>query len=102
MTINELRQYRKTKGRKLLLEAELEECENGKETARLKSQISFLQQEMQKVEEYIDSIGDPYIEDMIKAHYIRGRSWTSIAWQMGGGNTNESVRKQCHRYIKNH
>ena len=100
MTINQLRQYRKLKGRKLLLEAELQEAETDAEEKRIKKQIDFLSADIGEVEQYVNTIDDGIIADMIRAHYIHGRSWTSIAHCMGGGNTDESVRKQCHRYIK--
>lgn len=100
MTINQLRQYRKNKGRKLLLESELEEEKSEKEIKQLETQIGVLCAALAEVEEYIKNVDDDYIADMLKAHYIHGKSWTNIACYMGGGNTNESVRKQCHRYIQ--
>lgn len=100
MTINQLRQYRKLKGRKLLLEEELQEAETDAEVKRIKKQIDLLSADIAEVEKYIETIDDGTIAEMVKAHYIHGRSWTSIAHCIGGGNTDESVRKQCHRYIK--
>lgn len=100
LTVNQLRQYRKNKGRKLLLESELKEEKSDKEIKRLENQISVLNTALTEVEEYIKNVDDSYISEMLEAHYIHGTSWANIAYYMGGGNTNESVRKQCHRYIK--
>lgn len=83
-----------------MLESELEEEKNEKEIKRLENQIGVLCAALAEVEEYIKNVDDNYISDMLEAHYIHGKSWTNIAYYMGGGNTNESVRKQCHRYIK--
>lgn len=115
MTISQLRQYRKLKGRKLLLEDEFDELtlkiqaiENKdpdkaeisrKERDKLQKDIEYLKQRLNAVEAYLQRC-DEYFGTMLRMHYIDGKTWTAIAMKQGGGNTKESVRKMCHRYIQ--
>lgn len=114
MTINQLRQYRKLKGRKLLLEDEFDELTlkiqaieskdpdkaeiSRKERDKLQKDIEYLEQRLQAVEDYISRC-DEYFGTMLRMHYIDGKTWTAIAMKQGGNNTGDSVRKQCHRYV---
>ena len=121
MTINQLRQYRKLKGRKLLLEAERDElilkanavdgiggrtnktsdtvAQTVIEREKKQRDIDNLERRLKAVEAYIDSC-DEYFGTMLKMHYIDGKTWTAIAIRQGGGNTKDSVRISCHRYVK--
>jgi hypothetical protein len=54
---------------------------------------------MKEVREYLES-ADPYISTMLRLHYVSGWRWSDIAQRQGGGNTKESIRKMCHRYIQ--
>lgn len=120
MTINQLRQYRKLKGRMLLLETERDElilkskvtdgtrsksnitsdtvAQAVVEREKLQRDIDYLEQRLKAVESYISQC-DEYCGTMLRLHYIDGKTWTAIAIKQGGGNTKESVRKQCHRYV---
>lgn len=114
MTIDQLRQYREIKGRKLLLEDEFDELtlkiqaiENKdpdkaeisrNERDKLQKDIEYLKQRLDAVEAYLRRC-DEYVEVMLRMHYIDGKTWTAIAMKQGGKNTNDSVRKQCHRYV---
>lgn len=105
MTINQFRQYRKNKGRKLLLQSEIDKLIlSGNEIDDpdikwRKREVVRLDKEMKSVRDYLDSI-EPYISTMLRMHYIEGRRWKDIAQRVGGGNTQESIRKMCHRYIQ--
>lgn len=120
MTINQLRQYRKLKGRMLLLKTERDElilkskvtdgtgCKSNKtsdvvadtvqERAKINEDIEYLEQRLNAVEGYISQC-DEYFGTMLRMHYIDGKTWTAIAMKQGGNNTGDSVRKQCHRYV---
>lgn len=58
--------------------------------------------EYNKLMEYINSVDDSYIRQIMTLRYIHGMSWRRIAHQMGGGNTSDSVRMACNRYLKSH
>lgn len=105
MIINQLRGYRKLKGRKLLLQSEIDklilsgiEIDDPDIKWRQK-EIIQLNMEMKSVRDYIDSI-EPYISTMLRMHYIEGWRWQDIAQKVGGGNTQDSVRIMCHRHIR--
>lgn len=104
MTINQLRGYRKIKGRKLLLQSEIDKLIlsgmeiDSSDIKWRKKEVERLSREMKSVRDYLDSI-EPYISTMLRMHYIEGRRWKDIAQRVGGGNTQESIRKMCHRYI---
>ena len=104
MTINQFRQYRNNKGRKLLLQSEIDKLIlSGVELDDIeiewrKKEVAQLCREMRAVRVFLDR-SDPYISTMLRLHYINGYRWKDIAQRTGGGNTQESVRKMCHRYI---
>ena len=118
ITIKQLREYRHTKANILLLKTELDELilqssahESGRSSAvsdtvarivlqreRTRRRIEVLTERKNAVEDYIAQCSD-YFGLLLRWHYIEGRTWTSIALTIGGGNTEDSVRKACHRYV---
>ena len=118
ITIKQLREYRHTKANILLLKTELDELilqssahEGGRSSfvsdtvARIvlqrektRRRIEALTERQAAVEDYIAQCSD-YFGLLLRWHYIEGRTWTSIALTIGGGNTEDSVRKACHRYV---
>lgn len=122
MTINQLRGYRKLKGRLLLLRQERDElilrsktgdgtparsgipsntvAQTVEEREKMQRDIESLEARLKAVEDYISGC-DEYFGTMLRLHYVEGKTWTAIALKMGGKNTQDSVRISCHRYIKN-
>ena len=118
ITIKQLREYRHTKANILLLKTELDELilqssahEGGRSSAvsdtvarivlqreKTRRRIEALSKCQAAVEDYIAQCSD-YYGLLLRWHYIEGRTWTSIALTIGGGNTEDSVRKACHRYV---
>ena len=118
ITIKQLREYRHTKANILLLKTELDELilqssahEGGRSSAvsdtvarivlqreKTRRRIESLTERKNAVEDYIAQCSD-YYGLLLRWHYIEGRTWTSIALTVGGGNTEDSVRKACHRYV---
>lgn len=118
ITIKQLREYRHTKANILLLKTELDELilqssahEGGRSSAvsdtvarivlqreKTRRRIEALTERQAAVEDYIAQCSD-YFGLLLRWHYIEGRTWTSIALTIGGGNTEDSVRKACHRYV---
>ena len=118
ITIKQLREYRHTKANILLLKTELDELilqssahEGGRSSSvsdtvarivlqreKTRRRIEALTERQSAVEDYIAQCSD-YYGLLLRWHYIEGRTWTSIALTIGGGNTEDSVRKACHRYV---
>lgn len=121
MTIKQLRQYRKLKGRLLLLEEERDGlilrakagdgigvrggmpsntvAQTAEEREIKQRDIDSLKSRLNTIESYIRGC-EEYYGIMLRLHYIDGKTWTAIAMIQGGNNTKESVRKSCHRYVQ--
>ena len=54
------------------------------------------------VELYIDSIDDLLMRRIFEKRFYDRKKWSTIADELGGGNTFDSVRIACSRYIKAH
>lgn len=119
ITINQLRQYRHTKANILLLEQELDELilrssahdGAGRSNAvsdsvaqivlqreKMRKRINLLTAQKNAVEAYLTGCDD-YFAVLLRWHYIEGKTWANIAMIIGGGNTEEAIKKSCHRYV---
>lgn len=52
-----------------------------------------------EIEEFICSIEDSHIRRIISMRYIENLTWAQVADKMGGGNTEDSVRKAFTRFF---
>lgn len=119
ITIKQLRQYRHTKANILLLEQELDELilrssaheGTGRSNAvsdsvaqivlqreKMREKIRDLTARKTAVEVYLTECSD-YYGLLLRWHYVEGKTWAAIAMTVGGGNTEDGIRKACHRYI---
>lgn len=53
-----------------------------------------------EVEQFIASITDSRIRRIIDLRFIRNLSWNDVAAKIGGGNTEDTVKKQFYRYME--
>lgn len=60
-----------------------------------------LLQKNNEVEEFIASVQDSRIRRIINLRFIEKLSWNKVADRIGGGNTEDSVRKAFDRYMAN-
>lgn len=51
------------------------------------------------VEEFIKSVDDSHMRRIITLRVVDGLSWNKVADRMGGGNTEDSVRKAFDRFV---
>ena len=56
--------------------------------------------EQKRLEEYIAAIPDSLTRQIFALRFVNGLSWRQVAFHVGGGNTEESVRQLVHRYLK--
>lgn len=63
----------------------------------LKSEI---EQSINDVQEFINGIEDSHIRRIVTMRYIDGMRWKQIAVNIGGGNTEDSVRKTVERFLE--
>lgn len=51
------------------------------------------------VQEFINGIEDSHVRRVISMRYIDGMTWRQIACNIGGGNSEDAVRKTVERYL---
>ena len=47
---------------------------------------------------YIGSVPDSLVRQILTLRFVDGLSWTAVAHRIGGGNTEESVKKAFYRF----
>lgn len=119
ITINQLRQYRHTKANILLLKLELDElilqsksCDGAGRSGAVSDIVPQIVLQREKTQKKIDCLTerknavdaylsqcDEYFGLLLRWHYVDGRTWAAIALSIGGGNTEDGVKKACHRYV---
>lgn len=56
--------------------------------------------ERERLERYVDTVDDSLVRMAMTLRFIDGLSWTAVAVRIGGGNTEDSVKKMVYRYLK--
>lgn len=56
--------------------------------------------EQKRLEEYIAAIPDSLARQIFALRFVNGLSWRQVAFHVGGGNTEESVKKVVYRYLE--
>ncbi len=74
------------------------------EIADMRGRVAFLEQEAAarygEVARYIEGIPDDQARLIFRLRFLRGLSWGEVADVIGGGNTKDSVRMVCYRYLE--
>lgn len=68
--------------------------------AIIQSKITQCLHERNRLERYIAEIPDSLTRQIFQMRFINGLTWRQIAFSLGGGNTEEGVRKRVYRYLK--
>ena len=56
--------------------------------------------EYNRLNRYIQDVEDTLMRQILSMRYVNGLSWVQVAMHIGGGNTEESVKKQCYWYLR--
>lgn len=56
--------------------------------------------ERDALEAYINSVKDCRMRLILTYRFVDLMSWTAIAMRIGGGNTDESIKKACYRFLE--
>lgn len=67
---------------------------------KAKTDISVV--EYNRLNRYIAGVDDSLMRQILSLRYIDGLSWSKVAMSIGGGNTEDSVRKAHNRFLQNH
>lgn len=89
------KEYQKKK-MELYIKKEL--IENRKNTLKT-LELEILRQ-LSDIEEFINSLSDSYIRQIVTLRVIKGLTWLEVAEKVGGGNTEDSVRMMFNRCFK--
>ena len=54
---------------------------------------------LNEVEQFIKSVQDSHLRRIITYRVVEGLSWNEVADKIGGGNTEDSVRKAFDRFM---
>ena len=68
--------------------------------ATLASLEMELLETLNRVEEFIASVEDSRIRRIITLRFIENLSWNKVADRIGGGNTEDSVKKSFYRFME--
>ena len=68
--------------------------------AIIQAKITQCLHERNRLERYIAEIPDSLTRQIFQLWFINGLTWVQIAFSVGGGNTEGSVKMICYRYIK--
>lgn len=71
-----------------------------KELRNLEKRYDRLLEVTNDVLDYIESIEDSHIRMIVTYRFIENYSWAKVAEAMGGGNTEDSVRKAFERFLE--
>lgn len=66
----------------------------------IQAKITQCLHERNRLERYISDIPDSITRQVFQLRFVSGLPWAQIALSIGGGNTEEGVRKRVYRYIK--
>lgn len=53
-----------------------------------------------QVEEFMYSLNDSYMRRIINLRFVQNLSWIQVAQRMGGGNTEDGVKKAFYRFME--
>jgi len=67
---------------------------------KLGRRLEELMEKREEIEEYISTVPDSLIRQILTLRYVNGLSWQQIAVHVGGGNTADSVRMMHDRFLK--
>ncbi len=68
--------------------------------AIIQAKITQCLHERARLERYIAEIPDSLTRQIFQLRFIDGLTWVQIAFSVGGGNTEEGVRKRVYRYLE--
>lgn len=71
-------------------------------TARISARQTLIILERDRLEQYIESLDDPYMRQIFTLRFVNGLLWEQVAASMGEGFVADSLKKACYRYLRKH
>lgn len=69
--------------------------------ADLREQVRKYESEKTALENFINSVEDYHIRGILLHRFVDDMKWDEVAAMAGGGNTEDSVRMACRRFLEN-
>ena len=66
----------------------------------IENKIKRCQLELIRLQQFIEDIPDSLTRQPYQYRFVNGLDWQQVAEHIGGGNTEEAVKKRCYRYLK--
>ena len=77
---------------------------HNRKARRLKAQLEQRKDDLLnkrvEIEEFIDTIDDSFIRQIIALRYISGFQWEQVAASLGAGYTTDCIKRQYERFMK--
>ena len=70
-----------------------------KKNSLIQQKIQY-EEEKRRIESYIYSVEDYQVRAILILRFIERMKWSEIADVISGGNTEDSVKKACYRYLE--
>ena len=67
---------------------------------KLKEKLGELERLVAEINSFIDNIYDSLIRQALALKYINNLEWDEVATYIGGGNTADSIRMMCNRFLQ--
>lgn len=104
MTVKELSQFSYLRKEIHRLTAQISEMQRqGKATHELeillKKRLNECQEELFRLEQYIETVDDSRIRQIMTLRYEQGMSWVQVAQRMGGGASESCARMAVTRFL---
>ena len=75
--------------------AEVDEIKRKKRIEEAKQKVARA-----KLEKFIEECDNPQIRIILMYRFVDFLKWEAVAAKLGGGNTEDSVKKACYRFLK--
>lgn len=77
----------------------INEEKNGRLRRKMNQKLSDLQNEMERLEEFLDGVPDPEMRVILRLRYRNGLSWQRIAIEIGSAGDGSAERKKCSKFL---
>lgn len=93
MTKKELEEILHLRAEAKMWERALSKHQDKKLQEKIQEHLLKITQLENEIAEYVLTLQEPLIRDIIYMRYVEGLQWEDVAAKIGGGNTADSVRK---------